>query len=206
LIADYGLIRLGVRKALEDDVGIEVCAEAGTADEAIAEADATHPDVCLIGWDIPGGALTAIRGIFEVGPRSGIVILASTQDVEELLEGLRAGAVGYVPGNASSEGLRRVIRGVMADEAAVPRSMVRDLVLELRATRLGTRGITHREAQVLAMLRLGLATADIAERLRISPVTVRRHISDLVQKLDVEDRKALIHGSPESTSKEAGEA
>ncbi len=83
------------------------------------------------------------------------------------------------------------MRGVAAQEAAVPRAMVRELILELRtATALG--GVTEREAQVLGMLRRGHSTAEIAARLQISPVTVRRYISDLVRKLGVDSRAGLL--------------
>jgi DNA-binding NarL/FixJ family response regulator len=197
LVADYGLVRLGVRMALQDEDGIEICAQAGDADEAIAEARRSQPDVCLVGWDLPGGGITAIHGMFEVAPIAAVVVLASTQDVDDLLAALRAGAIGYVPGGASCQSLRRVVRAVLSHEAAVPRSMVRDLILELRATTLGTHDVTRREAQVLDMLRQGHSTSEIALRLRISPVTVRRHISDVMHKLGAEDRSALMHAGSE---------
>ena len=76
--------------------------------------------------------------------------------------------------------------------AVVPRSMVLDLLLELRGGGEGSNGVTGRESQVLGMLRRGCSTAAIAERLGIAPVTVRRHISDLVHKLGVENRGALV--------------
>jgi DNA-binding CsgD family transcriptional regulator len=83
------------------------------------------------------------------------------------------------------------VRGVAAQEAAVPRAMVRELILELRtATVMG--GVTEREAQVLRMLRRGHSTADIARRLEISPITVRRYISDLMRKLGVDSREDLM--------------
>jgi DNA-binding NarL/FixJ family response regulator len=100
--------------------------------------------------------------------------------------------MGYLPGDTSPQGLRRVIRGVLAHEAAVPRSMVRDLVTELQNVTGDTRGTTKREAEVLTALRRGDSTAEIAGRLGISPVTVRRHISELVRKLGVDDRAALL--------------
>jgi DNA-binding NarL/FixJ family response regulator len=193
LIADQGLVRQGVRMALAEDDGVEVCAEAGDAEHTISEAKRTHPDVCLVGWDIPGGGIAAVRGVFEAAPNSPVVVLASTSDANDLLSALRAGAIGFVPVGASSEGLSRVVRAVLSHEAAVPRSMVRDLILELRATTRGRGDVTSREEQVLGMLRLGHSTAYIARRLRISPVTVRRHISDLVHKLGLEDRAALLH-------------
>jgi DNA-binding NarL/FixJ family response regulator len=196
LIADHALIRLGIKVALESEDSVRVAAEAGTADEAVLKAERVQPDVCLVGWDLPGGALTAIQRIFLIAPASAVVVMASTNSVDDLLAALRAGAIGYVPNNASTEGLRRVLRAVLVDEAAVPRSMVRDLILEIRSSTLGRGKVTDREAEVLSMLRRGLSTGEIAQRLHISPVTVRRHISDLVHKLDVRDRSALREVTP----------
>ena len=109
-----------------------------------------------------------------------------------MLESVRAGAVGYVPGGLDAERLRRVFRALRGSEAIVPRAMVNELLSELRGTHNAENGLTGREAQVLGMLRRGHSTAWIAERLQIAPVTVRRHISELVHKLGVESRSDLI--------------
>ncbi len=120
------------------------------------------------------------------------MVLAQAHDVDYLLECVRAGAVGYVPGALDAERLKRVVKAAANNEAVVPRSMVLELVLELRGGGTGTDALTARESQVLGMLRRGHSTAEIAERLAIAPVTVRRHISELVRKLGVEDRAALV--------------
>jgi DNA-binding NarL/FixJ family response regulator len=171
----------------------EICAEAGDAARAILAARHVQPDVCLVGWDLPGGALVAVRGMVYEAPGAAVVVMANDQDVDDLLSAVRAGAVGYVSGDINGHQLRRVVRAVLAREAAVPRSMVRELLLELRgAARLATEGVTGREAEVLGMLRRGQSTAQIARRLEISPVTVRRHISHIRHKLGVKDRDALL--------------
>jgi DNA-binding NarL/FixJ family response regulator len=118
-------------------------------------------------------------------------VLALENDADHLLECVRAGAVGYVPGALDAERLNRVVMAAAAGEAVVPRSMVLELVLELRGGGTGAEALTGRESQVLGMLRRGHRTADIAERLAIAPVTVRRHVSELVRKLGVENRAAL---------------
>jgi DNA-binding NarL/FixJ family response regulator len=122
------------------------------------------------------------------------VVLADAEDPDDLLEAVRAGAVGYVPGALDFDRLRRVFAAVTAHEAVIPRSMVNDLLGELRASAAGGDTLTAREAQVLGMVRRGHTTARIAERLQIAPVTVRRHISELVRKLGVESRADLIEG------------
>jgi DNA-binding NarL/FixJ family response regulator len=189
LIAHHGLMRASVRMALKE--GAEVCGEAGDAEQAIFEAQRVKPDVCIVGWDVPGGGIAAIHGILSVAPDTSVVVLSEHRDVEDLLAAVRAGAVGYLPGSLDRDQLRRVVLGVAAQEAAVPRAMVRELILELRsATSMG--GVTEREAQVLGMLRRGHTTAQIARRLEISPITVRRYISDLMRKLGVDNREDLM--------------
>jgi DNA-binding NarL/FixJ family response regulator len=187
LIADDAATRLGIRMALGEEVA--VCAEAQDAGHAIRAAMREQPDICLVGRSIPGDGLAAVRGICRAAPRASVAVLAHAPDVDDLLDAIRAGAVGYVPGALNDARLRRVVAAILAGEAVVPRSMMLDLLLELRA---GGSLMTAREAQVLGLLRRGHNTADIASRLGIRPVTVRRHVSDLVRKLGVENRGALV--------------
>ena len=189
LIADRAPTRLGIRMALNGDA--DVCAEAEDAEQAIRAAKREQPDLCLIGDHIAGNGVAAIRGVIRAAPGCAVVVLAQGHDADRLLECVRAGAVGYVPGTLDAERLKRVIRAAAANEAIVPRSMVLELVLELRGGGGGADALTARESQVLGMLRRGHRTADIADRLAIAPVTVRRHISELVRKLGVENRAAL---------------
>src|SRR5581483_9452733 len=111
----------------------------------------------------------------------------------ELLMAIRAGAIGYVPGTTNREQLCRACHAALAGEAVVPRSMVATLMGELHTSAALVAGdVTGRQAQVLDLLRGGDSPAEIAQRLKISPVTVRRHISDLVRKLNLENRGALV--------------
>ncbi len=170
---------------------VEVCAEAGDAEQAIRAAKREQPDACLLAREISGDWLAAVRGICRAAPNAAVVVVAQRSDADDLLAAVRAGAIGYAPGVLDASGLRRIIAGIVANEAVVPRSMVLELLLELRAGGTGGDTLTARESQVLGMLRRGNTTAAIARQLEIAPVTVRRHISELVHKLGVEDRSAL---------------
>jgi DNA-binding NarL/FixJ family response regulator len=189
LIADRAATRVGIRLALNGEV--EVCAEAEDAEQAIRAAMREQPDLCLVGDHVSGDGLATIRGVCRAAPACAVVVLAQAHDADYLLECVRAGAVGYVPGALDAERLKRVVRAAAANEAVVPRSMVLELVLELRGGGGGVDALTARESQVLGMLRRGHGTAEIAHRLSIAPVTVRRHVSELVRKLGVENRAAL---------------
>jgi two-component system, NarL family, response regulator LiaR len=188
LLADHAATRLGMRMALGRE--FEICAEAENAEQAIRAAMREQPDVCLVRREIPGDGLAAVRGISRAAPNCAIIVLTQAPDVDDLLDAVRSGAIGYQPNVLDGERLRRVISAA-THEAAIPRAMVLDLLMELRGGGIGADALTPRESQVLGMLRRGHSTAEIAQRLQIAPVTVRRHISDLVHKLGVEDRAAL---------------
>jgi DNA-binding NarL/FixJ family response regulator len=191
LVADSAPTRLAVRMAL--DGVAEVCAEAATLEATVEAACRVHPDVCLVGELLPGGGIETVRRLSDSVPESAVVLLACSEDADTLLAALRAGALGYVPSGVDAAQLRRIVRAVLVREASIPRSMVRDLIHELRARDRATdRGLTTRQAEVLRMLRRGESTARIAAQLSISPVTVRRHISKLVQTMGVSDRDGLV--------------
>ncbi len=192
MIADHAATRLGIKMALGDNVSI--CAEADDAEQAIRAAKRLQPDICLVGRDVAGRGLAAIRGICRAAPNAAVVVLADVRVVDDMLDAVRAGAIGYVPGPLDGAHLRRIVDAVVAGEAVIPRSMVLELLLELRSGGAGGDALTGRESQVLGMLRRGQSTAAIAERLQIAPVTVRRHVSELVRKLGVENRSELVAG------------
>jgi DNA-binding NarL/FixJ family response regulator len=190
LIVDNAPTRAGIRMALGEDV--LVCAEETELDQAIRAAKREQPEIAFVGREVAGDWRALVRGICRAAPMCAVVVLAQTSDADDMLESVRAGAVGYVPGVLGADCIRRVFRALQGSEAVVPRSMVNELLSELRGTHNAENGLTGREAQVLGMLRRGHSTAWIAERLQIAPVTVRRHISELVHKLGVESRSDLV--------------
>ena len=198
LIADRLPTRVGIRMALDGDV--EICAEADDAEQAILLAKRVQPDVCLVGEDLPGGGIAAVRGVSHAAPGAAVIVLTESHNVEGLLGSVRAGAVGYVHVALDVERLGRILSAAAADEAIVPRSMVMPLLLELRGGGVGPDALTAREAQVLGMLRRKHSTSEIAAQLAIAPVTVRRHISRLVSKLGVENRAALTANAASPSS------
>jgi DNA-binding NarL/FixJ family response regulator len=204
LIADDAPMRMGIRMALNGDA--EICAEVEDGAQAIRVAKREQPDLCLIGRTLCGDGMATVRGVCRAAPHAAVIVLAPDGDEEDLLDAVRAGAIGYVPGGLNATRLRRIIHAVICNEAVVPRSMVLDLVMEVQGGGASADALTSRESQVLGMLRRGHTTAAIAERLGIAPVTVRRHISELVHKFGVEDRSELpsvgwwSHGREERAS------
>lgn len=196
---DHKPMRAGVRGALEGH-GFEVVGEAQDSRGAVEAVMRERPDAILLEVDLPGGGIRAAAEISDGAPNTAVIMLTSSSRDEDLLDSLRAGALGYLLKDTNPDRLPYAVRGVLAGEAAIPRRLVARLVEEFRgrATRrlhVGRRGtveLTAREWQVLELLRGGLDTAEIARRLDVSPVTVRRHISALLHKLRVPDRESAV--------------
>jgi two-component system NarL family response regulator len=195
---DHVPTRTGVRMALERD-GLRVVGEAATADEAVAEAARVHPDVCLLDVTMPGGGIPAAAAISEALPGTHILMLTVSRDEATVLDAIRAGAAGYLLKDMDPDDLPDAVRRVAAGEAVLPGRLVRRLIDELRhhhepvtaADRLSDRvrvPITPREREVLELLGERRSTAEMAAQLKLSPVTVRRHISALLAKLAVGSR------------------
>ena len=190
LVVDHAATRAGIRIALADEALI--CAECSEVEYAIRAAKSEQPDVALIGREITGDWRAAVRGVCRAAPQCGVIVLARSPDPDDMLEAVRAGALGYLPGTLNAENFRAVFRFARAREALIPRTMVTELLTEIRGAPSDASGLTGREAQVLGMIRRGHSTVSIAVRLEIAPVTVRRHISELVRKFGVESRSDLV--------------
>jgi DNA-binding NarL/FixJ family response regulator len=191
LVADNAPTRFGVRLALQGVA--EVCAEAEDRVASVRAAAASKPDIALVGRSLPGGGVEAVREICTLVPTCAVVVLADSDCADDLLDSLRAGAIGYMPVGFEPIQLRRAVSAVRTQQAAIPRSMVRDLIDEIRVAERAAEGdLTARETQVLTMLRRGHSTQRIAGSLSISPITVRRHISVVMHKVGVSQRADLL--------------
>ena len=200
LIADdHPPTRAGVRLSLEEG-GFTVCAEAATAPAAVDAARRERPDVALLDVHMPGSGIAAAREISSSLPDTAVVMLTVSRDDSDLFDALRAGASGYLLKDTDPERLPLALRGVLEGEAALPRGLVARLIDEFRdrdvpsPRRAGPElaRLTSREWSVLDMMRDGLSTAEMAERMFVAPVTVRTHVSAILKKLRVPDRESAV--------------
>jgi DNA-binding NarL/FixJ family response regulator len=202
LIADdHAPTRSGVRQSLEAG-GFSVCAEAADGEEAIKLARKERPDVCLLDISMPGGGgIKAATVISEEMPETAIVMLTAFAGDDELFDSLKAGAAGYLLKETDPNRLPFALRGILDGEAAVPRRLVARLIDEFRSQGRrrrvpigGKRGpeLTTRQWEVLELMGEGYTTTEIGRRLDVSPTTVRRHVSDILAKLGVSDRREAI--------------
>lgn len=207
LIADdHPPTRTGVRIALERG-GLDVCAEASDAKGALEAALREQPDACLLDVHMPGGGPAAASRITTHLPHTVVLMLSVSQEQGDLLESLRRGAIGYLLKDMNPTRLAAAVRAALHGEAVVPRVMLPQLLTELRDipdddARAGFphefQLLTRREWEVLKLLREGAGTAEIADRLLVSTVTVRRHISATLFKLGVSSRAEAIQMAAEA--------
>ena len=200
LADDHATARLGVRLALEEG-GFHVVAEAVDARGAVEAALEHRPDLCLLDVHMPGEGIAAAAELAEVLPDTPVVMLTVSDTSEDLFEALRAGACGYLLKDTDPQRLPVALSAVLDGEAPLPRILTARLITEFRRRGSERRTsdadggkvtLSERESEVLELLRAELSTKQIAHRLGISPVTVRRYISDLVRKLRVSDRDAAL--------------
>ena len=176
-------------------------AEAADGPSAVAAAERERPALCLLDVHMPGSGIRAAGEILQRLPDTAVVMLTVSRNDEDLFDALRVGAAGYLLKDTDPDRLPHALRGVLAGEAAIPRTLVARVIDEFRShgrrrrvPLAGRRGVelSSREWQVLDLLSAGLTTADIGRRLFVSPVTVRRHVSAILRKLDVPDRQAAV--------------
>jgi len=197
---DHARTRAMVRNALEETGDFEVCAEARDAASAVAAAEETHPDVCLLDINMPGSGIAAAARITATRPETAVVMLTVSRQDEDLFDALRAGASGYLLKGLDEDAIGSALRKVLDGEATLPGSLVARLIEEFRdrehrrvalpegpAARL-----TGREWDVLELMRKGASTQEISRRLFVSPTTVRSHVSAVLRKLGVPNREAAI--------------
>lgn len=201
LIADdHPSARAGVRAVLEAEDDFIVCAEAGDAQAAVEVALAEHPDICLLDVHMPGSGISAAATISERLPDTAVVMLTVSGDEDDVFDALRAGAAGYLLKDTDPDRIPVILRAVLNGEGALPRQLVGRMIEEFRdrgrrRVPLSNRrapSLTSREHEVLELMGQDLTTAEIAERLFISPVTVRRYVSGILRKLRVPDRESAL--------------
>ncbi|HEU4977763.1 MAG TPA: response regulator transcription factor [Solirubrobacteraceae bacterium] len=200
LADDHVPTRAGVRAALEA-AGMTVVIDVGTGPDAVAAAIELRPDACLLDVNMPGGGIQAAAEIAAQVPETTVVMLAAEADDGVLFDALRAGARGYLLKDTDPDRLPFALRGVLKGEAAIPRRLVMRMVDELQSRdrrrriplgRPGAEHVTEREWEVLEHLQKELSTRQVAERMGISEVTVRRHLSAAMSKLGAGSRSEVM--------------
>jgi DNA-binding NarL/FixJ family response regulator len=195
LVDDHDLFRTGLANLLEEQ-GIGVVGQAATGADAVRAAAELAPDVVVMDLNMPGiTGVEATRRISGASPLARVVVLTISDRDEDVVGAILAGACGYLLKDSSVEDLVRGIRSAAVGEALISPHIAAKVLQHLRATgsspdvaeTIGAE-LSDRELEVLRLAANGHDNAEIARRLHISPKTVKNHISNILMKLQLENR------------------
>jgi DNA-binding NarL/FixJ family response regulator len=187
---DHPLFREGVVKSLSSEPDIEVVSEAGGGEEAVRLATELIPDLVVLDLGMPGGGgITATRQIAAACPATVILILTVSEDPDDLLQALKAGARGYVLKGVPAQGLLHAVRAVTAGEVYVAPTLASSILHEMsRPTVDPFDQLTPRERDILELVAKGRTNREIGEELYLAEKTVKHYMTNVLQKLHVRSR------------------
>jgi len=192
IVDDHPLFREGVSQALSRQTDFEIVGEGGSAADAIAIACRRLPEVMLLDVSMPGGGINAVREISATYPVINVVMLTVSQDEEDVTTALRAGARGYVLKGVAARDLVEIVRSVARGEVYVTPSLAASLLFDMtsasRSASNGLDDLTERERQILERVAAGDSNKEIAAQLQLSEKTVKHHMTNILQKLQVRNR------------------
>ena len=199
IVDDHLLMREGLVRVLSNSVDFEVVGEAGNGFDAVEAAHRLLPDVVLMDLFLPGlDGVAATRLIVRDLPSVRVILLTASENDEDILEAIRAGAKGYVLKDDSTATVIQQLRKVASGGVALSEALAGKLIAELaRRPKPSSNSdgpmedLTKREKEVLSLVSQGLANKEIAHVLNISQNTARAHIRNLMQKVYVDNRTQL---------------
>jgi len=195
LVDDHDLFRTGLRNLLEER-RVQIAGEAATGSDAVRLVRELAPDVVIMDLHMPGmSGIEAIRQIASIAPLTRVLVLTISDQDEDVLHAILAGACGYLLKDASVDELIRGIEAAAVGEALVSPSIAGKVLQQVRATAANPEAaetiraeLSQRELDVLKLIASGNDNAMIAAQLHISPKTVKNHISNILMKLQIENR------------------
>jgi DNA-binding NarL/FixJ family response regulator len=195
LVDDHDLFRTGLRSLLEEQ-GVEVVGEAPDGARALHMTNELTPDVVVMDLNMPGmNGVEATRQITSMSPLTRVVVLTISDHDSDVLDAILAGACGYLMKDASIEELMAGIRAASLGESLISSHIAGKVLQRIRATSAQPQiaqqiqsELSEREIQVLKLIANGKDNSMIAAELHISPKTVKNHISNILMKLQIENR------------------
>jgi DNA-binding NarL/FixJ family response regulator len=194
IVDDHALFRDGLRAMIDATEEIILIGEAGSGQEAISLASELQPDVILMDIQMPGiDGIEATRQIITMSPHISILVVSMLEDDYSIFAAMRAGAKGYILKGAKHTDILRAIKVVTDGEAIFSPGIAIRLMeyfhkMQPVVPKQVFPELSEREREVLQLISQGLKNAEIAERLYLSPKTVRNHVSNILSKLQVVDR------------------
>jgi two-component system nitrate/nitrite response regulator NarL len=194
IVDDHTLFRSGIRLLLERQAGFEVVGEASDGLEGVKRAKQLKPDVVLLDLHMPlTSGLATIPLLREEVPHTEIIMLTVSEDADDLLEALRAGARGYLLKNIDTDFLLDSIRRAATGESVMSFQMARKLADAMRvpqkvASHMSADKLTPREREIIALLASGASNKEIARKLELAESTVKIHVQGILRKLNLASR------------------
>jgi DNA-binding NarL/FixJ family response regulator len=186
---DHPMFRAGVVTSLAAQPDIEVVGEGASAAEAFRLVEQHSPDVALLDIAMPGGGLAAAREITAASPATRVVMLTVSEDEDDLLAAMKAGASGYVLKGAAASELINVLRTVNAGEVYVAPGLAWGLLREMsRPKSAPLEELSAREREVLELVAAGLSNQEIGDRLSLAEKTIKHYMTSILSKLRVRSR------------------
>jgi DNA-binding NarL/FixJ family response regulator len=195
LVDDHDLFRTGLRNLLEDE-GVDVVAEAGAGEDALRVVRELQPDVVVMDLNMPGmNGVEATKRIVAHAPLTRVVVLTISDQDADVMDAIYAGACGYLLKDASIEEVMRGIRSAAVGEALISPTIAGKVLERVRSSGASPDAaetiraeLSDREIEVLKLIANGKDNSQIAADLHISPKTVKNHISNILMKLQIENR------------------
>jgi two-component system, NarL family, response regulator DevR len=204
IVDDHEIVREGLKTILQSEPDFRVVADSATADELTELVDETHPDVVLLDARLPGiSGAEACRRLVATHPDIAVLIVSTYSDEQLVEECIKAGAKGYVVKDIERFSLTESIRAVHGGGGAVSPAVAATVLNRLRATAAApaptpSNPLSDTQLQILRLIAGGLSNREIADRVHLSPNTVKSHAQEIFRKLDVDNRvEAALKASQE---------
>ncbi|CAI09715.1 response regulator [Aromatoleum aromaticum] len=200
LVDDHALFRSGIKSLLQRHAEFEIVGEAGDGMEGVKRAGQLKPDVVLLDLHMPGlSGRDAAAMMAEEAPNSHVLMLTVSEDAEDLIETLRAGACGYLLKNIEADALIAAINRAAEGESVISPQMMGKLLKGVRgelpvktaaqtAVASELNKLSPREREILAFLARGQSNKEIARKLELAESTVKIHVQNVLRKLNLTSR------------------